>query len=134
MDKKKCLDILGLKDNATDDEIKKSFRKLAKQSHPDLNKDNINASDNFIKLKKAYDTLLEHKDKKLIDLSKITTESVTSNSIDSFFDNILNEFNRFFNQRSFLEPQFDLITPEPFVDLRKLVHERNRKKNKEDFF
>ena len=33
-------DILGVSKNATQDEIKKAFRKKARQYHPDVNKDN----------------------------------------------------------------------------------------------
>ena len=33
-------DILGVSKNASQDEIKKAFRKKARQYHPDVNKDN----------------------------------------------------------------------------------------------
>ena len=38
MAKKDYYDVLGVSKNATDAEIKSSFRKIAKKYHPDLNK------------------------------------------------------------------------------------------------
>ena len=50
-------DILGVKKSATVDAIKQAYRKKAKQLHPDKNKDNPNAQEEFIKLSNAYETL-----------------------------------------------------------------------------
>jgi len=42
---------------ASDDEIKKSFRRLARQYHPDANPDNPGAEERFKKISEAYDVL-----------------------------------------------------------------------------
>ena len=54
---------LGVKRDATEGEIKKAYRKLAKQLHPDKNKDNPKASERFSKVTQAYDILTD-KDKR----------------------------------------------------------------------
>ena len=54
---------LGLSRGATDDEIKKAYRKLAKELHPDRNRDNPKAADRFAQVTGAYD-LLTDKDKR----------------------------------------------------------------------
>ena len=54
---------LGVKRGASDAEIKKAYRSLAKQLHPDRNKDNPQAAERFAKVTQAYD-LLSDKDKR----------------------------------------------------------------------
>jgi len=54
---------LGLKRGASEAEIKKAYRSLAKQLHPDRNKDNPNAAKRFGEITHAYD-LLSDKDKR----------------------------------------------------------------------
>jgi DnaJ-class molecular chaperone len=54
---------LGLKRGANEAEIKKAYRSLAKQLHPDRNKDNPKAAERFAQVTAAYD-LLSDKDKR----------------------------------------------------------------------
>src|SRR5689334_5853227 len=54
---------LGVKRGASEAEIKKAYRSLAKQLHPDRNKDNPNAAKRFGEVTHAYD-LLSDKDKR----------------------------------------------------------------------
>jgi DnaJ-class molecular chaperone len=54
---------LGLKRGASEAEIKKAYRSLAKQLHPDRNQDNPNAAKRFGEVTHAYD-LLSDKDKR----------------------------------------------------------------------
>jgi curved DNA-binding protein len=54
---KNFYEILGVQENATADEIKKAYRKLAVQYHPDKNPDDKQAEERFKSIADAYDTL-----------------------------------------------------------------------------
>jgi DnaJ-class molecular chaperone len=54
---------LGIKRGASDADIKKAYRSLAKQLHPDRNKDNPKAAERFAKVTQAYD-ILSDKDRR----------------------------------------------------------------------
>ncbi|MCL1828771.1 MAG: molecular chaperone DnaJ [Oscillospiraceae bacterium] len=55
--KRDYYDVLGLKKNAADDEVKKAFRKLAKENHPDLNPGDKKAEARFKEINEAYEVL-----------------------------------------------------------------------------
>ena len=61
-------DLLGVKKNATDDEIKKSYKKLAMKYHPDRNKDNKEqAEKKFKEISNAYNVLSNKQKKQMYD-------------------------------------------------------------------
>ena len=57
MAKRDFYEILGLAKNASDDDIKKAYRKLAMKYHPDRNPDSKGAEEKFKEAKEAYEML-----------------------------------------------------------------------------
>lgn len=56
-DKRDYYEVLGVSKTATDEELKKAFRKLAKQYHPDLHPDDKDAEVKFKEVNEAYEVL-----------------------------------------------------------------------------
>jgi molecular chaperone DnaJ len=59
--------VLGISDSASQDEIKKAYRKLAKQYHPDANPNNAGAAERFKEISEAHSTLSDPEKRKQYD-------------------------------------------------------------------
>ena len=57
MAKRDYYDVLGVQKNASDAEIKKAFRNLAKENHPDSNRGDKGAEARFKEINEAYENL-----------------------------------------------------------------------------
>ena len=83
---KNYFEILGVKEDATDEEIKKQYRLLSKKYHPDVNPD---GGEKFKEIAEAYDVLSDPKKK--IDYLKQKDNPFASGSFEEFFKNMYNQ-------------------------------------------
>ena len=81
-------EILGLKSGASEDDIKKAYKKLALKYHPDRNKDNPDtAEEKFKEISNAYQ-ILTNKDKQLQGINMGSTGFIDPNELFAQFFNI----------------------------------------------
>ncbi len=66
-DKRDYYEVLGLNKSASDEEIKKAYRRMAKQYHPDLHPDDKSAEARFKEVNEAYDVLSDSEKKSRYD-------------------------------------------------------------------
>src|ERR1700688_3019291 len=60
-------DTLSVPRTASEEEIRKAYRKLARKYHPDLNPGDKSAEDKFKQLQEAYDVLSDSKKRQMYD-------------------------------------------------------------------
>ncbi len=77
--------ILGVGKNASDEEIKKSYRKLARQHHPDRNQGNKQSEERFKEISQAYDVLSDPEKRKAYDRGSSPFGGFTGNFDPSAF-------------------------------------------------
>ena len=101
--------VLGLDKNATQEQIKSAYRKLAIKYHPDKNPGDKNAEEMFKKISVAYDTLSDPKKRSDYDNRGSSPFGKGGSSrYSSFSDNDINDiFNKFFGGGGFGSPFSD---------------------------
>lgn len=93
-------DTLGVKQNATDEEIKQAYRKLAMKFHPDRNQGNKEYEEKFKNIGEAY-TILSNKSKRR-DYDQSQNNHHTGFQGRGFSEDDINDFTKnFFNQHGF---------------------------------
>ena len=70
--------VLGVPKDATADEIKKAYRKLAREFHPDANKGDAEAEERFKEISEAYDVLSDAKRRKEYDEARASSATAAS--------------------------------------------------------
>src|SRR6187431_1144732 len=65
---------LGVARGASEKDVKKAYRKLAKELHPDRNKDNPKAAEKFSTVTQAYDLLMDKDKRARFDRGEIDAE------------------------------------------------------------
>src|ERR671938_2112512 len=64
---KNLYEVLGVSKGASQDEIKKAYRKLARKHHPDANPNDASAEERFKEIQGAYDVLSDPEKRKQYD-------------------------------------------------------------------
>ena len=64
---KNYYEILGIEKDASEEEIKFAYRRLAKKYHPDVNKTDPNAKNKFIEINEAYNVLIDPVKRRIYD-------------------------------------------------------------------
>ena len=86
-------EVLGVDKHATTEQIKKAYRSLAKECHPDTNPDNPEAEDRFKQISDAYNTLSDDTARLKYDASLINPfAGQDAFNFDGNFSDLFNQF------------------------------------------
>ncbi len=96
MTKKDYYEILGVGKTATDEELKKNYRKIAMQCHPDKNPGNKQAEEKFKEAAEAYEVLSDKQKREIYDHYGHAGLSNTGFQGFSGFDDVFSNFGDIF--------------------------------------
>lgn len=100
MAKRDYYEVLGIERNASDDEIKRAYRRLAKKYHPDLNPGDAEAEAKFKEINEAYNVLINPETRAQYD--RFGHEGPTGQGFGGFdFGGIDDIFDMFFGSTGF---------------------------------
>ncbi|MFX1324539.1 MAG: molecular chaperone DnaJ [Promethearchaeota archaeon] len=101
--KRDYYEVLGVNKDASTNEIKLAYRKLARKLHPDMNKTDPNAKEKFIEVQEAYEVLSDENKRRNydrfghsgvhVDMSDIFSGGIPG--IDELFKSIFGDFSPF---------------------------------------
>ena len=103
----KLYDILGVNNNASQDDIKKAYKKKAFQYHPDKNPNNPEADNKFKEISNAYSILSNEDEKKRYDHLGDDNYNGSGNSSDRGHDDLKEMFENLFGNRHQQDPFAD---------------------------
>ena len=101
-------DILNIKRDATQSDIKKAYHNLALQYHPDKNKD-ADAMDRFKSIKSAYEVLSNEERRKMYDLTGDNSDQQMPDISFAFFGGDMDDFYMEFDIASMAKNVFDVL-------------------------
>jgi len=108
--------ILGVTPEASATEIKKAFRRLSRQHHPDLNPDDPNAEASFKKVNEAYSVLSDKQKRGRYDSQRQMVQNPFGGAAGFGFDNL---FEQFFGGR---RPQRETARPRSSPSRQKIIN------------
>ena len=76
--------VLGVKKNASTDEIRKAFRKLARKYHPDVNPGDKAAEERFKAISEANDVLSDPKKRKIYDQLGYYSDNISPEAAEAY--------------------------------------------------
>jgi len=110
MSKRDYYEVLGVQKGATTDEIKKSYRKLAKALHPDVNPEDKDAEEKFKEVSEAYEVLSDSDKKVKYDKFGHTQGGGRDyGNMQDMYDQFNQHFGRQFNQNNRVGNNMSLI-------------------------
>lgn len=88
--------VLGVSRNASEQDVQKAYRELARKNHPDLNPDDARAKENFQRIQAAYDVLSDADKRSKYDQFGSNFEQMGGAGADAGFSDL--DFGQIFGQ------------------------------------